>query len=194
MMINPAPTLLRGFSRRDTPAAGASSVQDTEQELDSPEFGPLGPRLDPANSAPSAATALADCVLDGDHRDALPAAGDAPAAGSGGTAMVPGDSAEPSALEDDGTAAAASCVLSSATHVFCGWLYSVWLWPPWAQQRACCRLRRLERECETPLQGCELVVACHFLWAGRFRSREMHALDCASFLRISQVRLSWLLS
>ncbi len=43
------------------------------------------------------------------------------------------------------------------------------------------------------LQGCELAVACHFLWAGRFRPREVQALGSASLFRISQARLKLLL-
>ena len=38
------------------------------------------------------------------------------------------------------------------------------------------------------LQGCEMAVACHYLWAGRFKATEMQSLSSASLFRISQAR------
>ena len=99
-----------------TLAAGASTVRDPEPELQSPDFGPIGPRLDPHNPAPSAA--VDECVLDGDQRDSLPAAGDvsgvdAAAASSGDvdTAISSGgsDATGPPELGDQDTAAADAC-------------------------------------------------------------------------------------
>jgi len=43
------------------------------------------------------------------------------------------------------------------------------------------------------LQLHERVVACHFMWAAKFRKREMHAIGGPSLLRISQARFNLLL-
>lgn len=159
-----------------TLAAGVSTVPDPEQELEGPEFGPLGPRLDPDNPWPSAATAAADHAPDGDQRDGLSGAADAPAAGSGVMGTAPGESepasqAGQSALDDDGTAAAASCVPRSSTHMHsklktlflrCDWLHSV------VVQRCTCDLRGDH-------SGSSSQVAAHSLSAHNLSANFAHA-------------------
>ena len=62
-------------------------------------------------------------------------------------------------------------------------------WSDYAFPRAPCRMPASDRPQSAP-QGCELAVACHFLWAGRFRPREVQALGSASLFRISQASSS----